>query len=220
MDFNLDQFLGGMSSKDFLKNYWQKKPLLIKGAVPNASELASTENIIEIAQDENFETRILRETGGKSAWESSSGPFEENELSISKNDKWTLMVHNLELYFDDFRKLKSMIDFIPSWQFDDIMSTYSVNGASVGAHIDNYNVFIFQGSGKRQWFINESPNTEYIKDIDVKILSNFESKYDYILEEGDLIYIPPGVAHHGVTIDESISKSIGYKSLDYRNMAS
>lgn len=219
MKNDLSQFLGGMTPQDFLKNYWQKKPLFVKGALSNLDSLASPRDLMDMAQDENFETRMVKMKGKNNPWDAKVGPFLEKDFPRNELDRWTLVVHNLELYFKEFREIKDMVNFIPSWQFDDIMSTYSVAGSSVGAHIDNYNVFIFQGMGKRQWQLNENPDETYIEELPIKLLTNFEVESEYTLEEGDLLYLPPGVAHHGISLTESISYSLGYKSFDYTNMA-
>lgn len=220
MENNLTQFLGGITPEDFLENYWEKKPLFVKDALSKIDNLATPQNLMEMGEDENFETRMVWEEGGSTPWEAKLGPFTKDVFTKNDTDKWTFIAHSLELYFEEFRALKDMMDFIPSWQFDDVMSTYSVKGASVGAHIDNYNVFICQGKGVRRWQLNENPDESYVPDLAIKLLTNFVAEQEYILEPGDMLYLPPGVAHHGVTLEESISYSIGYRSFDYPDMAS
>ncbi|MBT3983320.1 MAG: cupin domain-containing protein [Bacteriovoracaceae bacterium] len=219
MENNVEQVLGGMTPEIFLKEYWQKKPLFVKGAFSNTMGLATPENLMDMGQDENFFTRMVWSEGGTKPWEAKAGPFTDDQFTRNEKDKWTLIVHSLELYFKEFREIRDMMKFVPTWQFDDIMATYSVKGASVGAHIDNYNVFIFQGKGKRLWQINENPDEAYVEGLDIKLLSNFEIGAEYELEEGDLLYLPPGVAHHGITLEESISYSIGFRSFDYPDLA-
>lgn len=219
MDLSLAQFLGGISPEVFMEEYWQKRPLFVKGAFSNTDELASAEDLMEMAQDGRFETRMVWEAGGSIPWEARLGPFKASDFTKNDRDKWTLIVHNLEVYFEEFHQIKKLMNFVPSWKFDDIMSTYSVKGASVGAHIDNYNVFIFQGKGKRQWLLNQNPDETYVENLAIKLLAHFKAEQEYILEEGDLLYLPPGVAHHGITLEESISYSIGFKSFDYTSMA-
>ena len=220
MENTIKQFLGGITPEDFLQNYWQKKPLFVKRAFSNVDHLATPQDLLEMAQNGNFETRMVTMAQEETPWDAELGPFTTNQFPRNEKDKWTLIVHNLELYFKEFRQIKDMLNFIPTWQFDDIMSTYSVKGSSVGAHIDNYNVFIFQGMGKRHWQINENPDETYIENLPIKLLSNFKANQEFILEPGDLLYLPPGVAHHGISLEESISYSIGYKSFDHTNMVS
>lgn len=207
---------GQIEINDFLKNYWLKKPLLIKKAIKNIDSFASKEDFIEMAIDDDFETRIVYETGGEYPWQVKHGPLDVSDFK--QNSLWTLMCHNLNLYAPEFYELQKMVDFIPDWQFDDIMATISTKDASVGAHIDNYSVFIIQGQGKRKWLMQTTPDKTWMEDTDIKLLKNFVAEFEWILEPGDAIYIPPHCAHHGVTLEDSISYSIGFKSLEYNKV--
>ncbi len=206
----------GISPELFLHEYWNKKPLLMKGAVKNARELASFEDFFEMAEDPDFETRIVYEKGGDYPWQAKPGPV--SKADYKKNALWTLICHNLELLNPDFFELKKAVRFIPEWNFDDVMATISKKGASVGAHIDDYSVFIFQGEGSRKWLLQSDPNPEYVPDIDIRLLKKFTPDTEWILEAGDMIYIPPGVAHHGVSLEDSISYSVGFKSIRYNQL--
>lgn len=203
----------GISAELFLRDYWNKKPLLVRGAVKNASRLATFEDFYEMARDPDFETRIVYESGGDYPWQAKPGPVKKADLR--KNALWTLICHNLELLNPEFFALKKAVRFVPEWNFDDVMATISKKGASVGAHIDDYSVFIFQGAGSRKWLLQSDPNPDYIPDIDIKLLKEFQPDTEWILNPGDMIYIPPGVAHHGISLDDSISYSIGFKSIRY-----
>lgn len=219
MKNNIEKFLGNVSVNDFLANYWQKKPLFVKNAVCELDQLASPQDLMDMGKDENYESRMVLSEGGEKPWQAKLGPFKDEDFKRNDTDKWTLIVHSLEAYFSEFKKIKDMINFVPSWQFDDIMTTYSVKGSSVGAHIDNYDVFIFQGKGKRLWQINTSPDETYIEDLDIKLLKNFVIEEEFEMCEGDMLYLPPGVAHHGISLEESISYSAGFRSFDYPDMA-
>lgn len=208
--------IGDLCIKDFLNNYWLKKPLLIKNAVKNIETFADKEDFLEMATDEDFETRIVYETGGEYPWQVKHGPLGADDFK--EKALWTLMCHNLNLYAPEFYELQKMVDFIPDWQFDDIMATISKKDASVGAHIDNYSVFIVQGRGKRKWCLQTDPDKTWMEDTDIKLLKNFESEFEWILEPGDAIYIPPHCAHHGITLEDSISYSIGFKALEYNKV--
>lgn len=203
------QFLGGITPQEFLDNYWEKKPLLIKNAVSDIEEYASGEDLKELAFDESFETRII--TLDNNQFEVKDGPLTEADFS---KDKWTLACHNLNLLDSSFHNLEKAVSFIPTWLFDDIMATYSNADSSIGAHIDKYNVFILQGSGKRKWELEINPNHEYQQGLPLKILKEFNPTIEWILEPGDMIYIPSSVAHKGTSLTESISYSIGFKSLE------
>lgn len=209
-------FNSKITKEEFFKKYWNKKPYLFKGAIPDAEELGDFDDFFEMSFDPEFETRIVYEKGGEYPWQAKKGPFKKSDFK--KNSLWTLMVHSLELFNPDLYNIKEELNFISSWHFDDIMSTISTKGASVGAHIDDYSVFIFQGRGKRKWMLETKPNPAFVPDIDIKLLQKFNPKIEWILEPGDMIYIPPSVAHHGVTLENSISYSIGFKSIRYNSL--
>lgn len=201
--------------ENFLENYWEKKPLLIKAAWTKAFELATSTDLLELAADQDFESRMILETGGDYAWQLKHGPFNAEEY-YSEGQK-TLICHKLNQLHSNFFELQNAVRFLPNWQFDDVMATLSKDGASCGAHIDNYNVFLLQGSGKRKWLLQSNPNPVYQENLDVRLLKEFVPDTEYILEPGDMLYIPPQVAHHGISIGESISYSIGFKALEYAN---
>jgi 50S ribosomal protein L16 3-hydroxylase len=210
------KFLGNISTEKFLKEYWNKKPLLIKNAVSNISSFADFNDFLEMGKDAEFETRIVYEKGGDYPWQAKLGPFKNKDYK--KNALWTLICHNLELLNSDFFKLKENVRFAPDWHFDDIMATISKKGASVGAHIDDYSVFIVQGKGSRKWLLEENPNPAYIENLDIRLLKKFKPNIEWVLESGDMIYIPPNIAHHGISLEDSISYSLGFKSIRYKNL--
>lgn len=210
---NLDNFLGDISVDTFLKDYWNKKPLLIKSACPEASSFATKEDLIEFATDEDFESRIIYEKD--QSYTVKDGPITEDDLVGNH----TIACHALNLFSEEFKDLENKVtSFIPHWQFDDVMATLSTKGASVGAHTDHYGVFILQAMGSREWFIQENPNQEFKEDLEVKILKQFNPDYSWVLGPGDMIYVPPLCAHHGVTLEESISYSIGFKAFETENI--
>ncbi len=209
-------FFNGMDPEYFLKNYWNKKPCLFKKAVPYVQDLGNTSDFLEMSYDPDSETRMVIQSGGDYPWQAKLGPFIKSDFK--EKSLWTLICHNLELVNEDFQQLKKNINFIPDWHFDDIMATVSNKGSSVGAHVDDYSVFIIQGSGKRRWLLEENPNLDYYPDLDVRLLTKFNPKFEWILESGDMLYLPPNVAHHGISLEDSISYSIGFKSVRYNNL--
>lgn len=206
-------FNSSITIEEFLSEYWNKKPLLIRSALKGAQDLAGPQDLLELALDEDFETRmVFKDKEGKRKM--THGPFEQSELSkLSKRD-FALICHNLNALAPEFYELEQMADFAPKWEFDDVMSVYSNKAMSLGAHIDNYNVFILQGQGKRLWEIQEDPKVSWRSDEEIKVLREFTPDYVWELNPGDMVYIPPGVAHHGISVEESISYSIGFKSLE------
>lgn len=206
-----------MSVEHFLKDYWIKKPLLLKNVIPTTqSSPLDFSDFNKMACDACYETRVVHESGGDYPWQAKIGPFNRSEFK--KGKKWTLICHNLEQYSDKLFQLKQKFNFIPHWYSDDVMATISEVGASVGAHIDDYSVFIFQGVGKRKWLLQENPTPGYDPDLDIRLLKQFSPHIEWILEPGDMLYIPPNVAHHGITIEKSISYSVGFKSIRYNNL--
>jgi len=205
-----------ISHQEFLKKYWNKKPLLIKNAVKDAKKIASFSDFFEMGSDEEFLSRMVFEDGGDYPWQALKGPFKK--LSFKKKGLWTLIIHNLELYHPFLFELKKEMRFVPDWHFDDVMATISKKGASVGAHIDDYSVFIFQGHGKRKWLLDTNPNHDYQEDLDIRLLKNFNPDIEWTLEPGDMIYIPPGVAHHGISLEDSVSYSLGFQSLRFKHV--
>ncbi|MCT4642976.1 MAG: cupin domain-containing protein [Bacteriovoracaceae bacterium] len=205
--------LGSISKEVFYKEYLNKKTLVIKKSVTNISEFACAQDFYDFAFQEGYESRIIYEKNN--TYTLKDGPLQQRDLI----GNYTIACHGINLFHPSFKELEqAATDLIYHWEFDDIMATVSTKGASVGAHIDHYGVFILQGHGKRQWFIQEKPDPTYKEGLELKILKNFAPDYSVILEPGDLIYIPPGCAHHGVTIEESVSYSIGFKSLEDENI--
>ena len=209
-------FFNGMTKDFFLKHYWNKRPCLFKQALPEIKDLGTTKDFLELALEDDYETRMVIETGGDYPWQAKEGPFKKSDFN--QKALWTLICHNLETVNEDFQQLKKRIDFLPQWNFDDIMATVSNKGASVGAHIDDYSVFIIQGKGKRHWLLEENPKRGYWPDLDIRLLKQFNPEIEWILEPGDMIYIPPNVAHHGISLEDSISYSLGLKSVRYNEL--
>lgn len=200
-----------LDHKQFLQNHWEKSPLVIKGFLKQAESLLDEEDLVNMAMEEYFETRVVAKN--QNQFTVKHGPFESEE-EIKNWDEWTLINHNVDLYSKELMELKKGLEFLPAWLFDDAMTTYSNANSTVGAHIDNYNVFIIQLKGQRQWNIQHNPNPEYQEGLDIKILKEFKPQESYILNPGDMIYIPPHVAHEGISQTESLSLSLGFKSLE------
>lgn len=212
---NVIKILGNMPSETFFKEYWEKKPLFIKNALKNTQSFAEAEDLLELSYDQDFESRLVIQGKTEKDFSVEHGPFTPKKFKDLKDKKWTLIAHNLNLLAPEFFELEKSLQFLPNYLFDDVMATYGKEGSTVGAHIDNYNVFILQGQGKRKWQLQLNPNKDFIEGLDIKILQEFKSDIEYELEPGDLLYIPPHVAHYGVTLEESISYSLGLKSLDH-----
>ncbi|MBT4793305.1 MAG: hypothetical protein HON90_17170 [Halobacteriovoraceae bacterium] len=199
----------------FLENYWEKEFYVFRNAIPEPEELIEIADVIEMGETEDYESRMIAKNNGE--WNVSEGPYDFDQVK-QDNEYWTLVVHNLELYLPKILALKKKLEFLPSWLFDDAMCTYSNQDSSVGAHIDNYNVFIAQLQGTRTWEVQHSPNPAYHEGLEVKLLKEFVPTQTIELNPGDIIYIPPHIAHHGISKTDSLSLSLGYKSLEDKKL--
>ncbi len=208
------QLLGGISRKVFLKQYWQKKPLLIRQAMPDYKSPISAEEFGGLACEDDIESRLIQEQGGEKPWQVRHGPFVESDFTSLPDSHWTLLVQSVDHHIPKLAVLLDKFDFIPTWRVDDLMVSFAQAYGSVGPHLDNYDVFLLQVQGKRHWHISESDysDNDLMPNTDLKILNNFESTQDWILEPGDMLYLPPAVAHHGIALDDCLTFSVGFRA--------
>ena len=203
--------LKDLSTKDFLNSYWEKKHILIKDAFSSIELDFDRDQLLGLALDEDVESRLVIQNNKD--WELDYGPLSNLDFK-DEQDKWTLFIHSLNLIESFSNQLEKLTRFIPQWLFDDVLCSVSTDGSTVGAHFDRYNVFILQVAGKRRWSIQEEPVKKFRKNSAIKVLEEFKADREYILSPGDMIFIPPECAHEGVSIGDSISLSIGFKSLE------
>lgn len=199
---------------DFLRNYWQKKPLLIRSAFPNYQSPISAEELAGLACEDFVESRIILENKTEPKWSLENGPFLESRFSQLPQSHWTLLIQGLNKLYPELDDLLHKFNFIPSWRVDDLMASYAAPEGSVGPHLDQYDVFLLQASGKRKWMINENPTQEdsFETDLPLKIIKNFKPDKEWILEAGDMLYLPANVAHYGIGIEDCITFSIGFRA--------
>jgi len=210
---------------DFLKNYWQKKPLLIRAVFPDFQSPISAEELAGLACEEFVESRIISESKNKPKWSLEKGPFPESRFSELPNDHWTLLIQGLNKIFPELDDLLHQFNFIPSWRVDDLMASYAAPEGSVGPHIDQYDVFLLQASGKRKWMINSEKVNEdnFEEDTPLKIIKNFTSESEWVLEAGDMLYLPANVAHYGTGMKDQadcITFSIGFRAPSHAELLS
>ncbi|CAM9240657.1 unnamed protein product, partial [Phaeothamnion confervicola] len=219
----------------FMRNYWQRKPLLIRQAFPGCSNggtpLVSKEELLNLACAEDVESRIIQgfvaPPGGEARWQLSSGPFEEADFSRVFFGKvpWTLLVNEVNRHVPEASDLLQRFAFLPSWRIDDLMVSYAPRGGGVGPHVDSYDVFLLQVAGTRQWSIEtqaistEAEVERLVPGIDVRILKGFQEDHTWTLNPGDMLYLPPRVPHHGVSLDdECITYSVGFRAPSHREV--
>lgn len=212
--------LGNMPIETFLQDYWQKKPLLIKQAFPDFEAPIAPDELAGLACEEEVNSRIVIEKGGDHPWQAIHGPMDDDVFAKMPESHWTLVVNDLEKYIPELVWITDQFRFIPEWHLDDLMSSYAAPEGSVGPHIDLYDVFILQGEGKRRWQISTQPVAEdnVIPDIAIRLQKDFSPEFEWLLESGDMMYLPAGVSHHGVSIGESMSYSIGFRATSHTDL--
>ncbi|MFZ5537269.1 MAG: JmjC domain-containing protein [Pseudomonadota bacterium] len=210
-----DQVLGGMPVETFLRDYWQKKPLLIRQAFPGFQAPVTPEELAGLACEEGIHSRMVLEEGGSKPWELRYGPFSEEDFAKLPERGWSILVSDVEKAVPELMAIIEPFRFIPDWRIDDLMMSYAPPGGSVGAHVDQYDVFLLQAWGRRRWMIESTPRDDenaYIDGLDLRILREFNPDQSWDLEPGDMLYLPPGIPHHGVALSECMTWSIGFRA--------
>lgn len=201
----------------FLRDYWQQKPLVLKGDGSFSNPL-SAEELAGLALDDMVESRIV-ETADNN-WQLQNGPFEIADFA--RKSIWTLLVQRVDHFSEAVATLKRAVAFLPNWRFDDVMVSYAVDGAGVGPHFDHYDVFLLQGQGKRRWRLGQWCNEQSAlkADTELRILEHFDESASYELEPGDILYVPPLLAHWGESIGDSMTYSLGFRAPRINNLLS
>ena len=209
--------LSPLTIDQFLSEYWQKKPLLIKNAFTDFVDPLSANELAGLASESNIESRIISKN--KKSWQAESGPF--SDYDQYGNDNWSLVVQSVNHWVKKSQTFVRFFDFIPQWRFDDLMVSFATSGGGVGPHVDNYDAFICQGSGKRHWKVGDKkPLKEVIAHEKLRHVAPFTPIIDEVVNAGDVLYIPPGYPHEGVSINISMSFSVGYKTTNATELLS
>ena len=204
--------LGKLGTEQFLRDYWQKQPILIRQAIPAFKPLLEGDDLAGLACEEMAESRLVKGNYTAADWTVTHGPFSEADFSASGDENWTLLVQDVEKHYAPLQALMQQFSFIPSWRIDDLMMSYSARGGSVGPHVDQYDVFLLQAEGKRRWQIARCFDEQLLEDCPLNVLKEFTPEQEWILEPGDMLYLPPNVAHHGVTLEPGMTWSIGCRA--------
>ncbi|QNP48097.1 JmjC domain-containing protein [Diaphorobacter aerolatus] len=202
--------LGGLTPDEFMRRYWHKKPLLVRQAIPGFKAPIQRAELFELAAQEGVESRLIQQK--KSGWTLGHGPFANNHLPAIKTREWTLLVQGVDLHHAAARALLDEFRFVPEARLDDLMISWASDGGGVGPHFDSYDVFLLQAHGRRRWRIGRQRDPSLVEGMPVKILANFEPEEEYLLEPGDMLYLPPRWAHDGVAEGECMTYSIGFRS--------
>lgn len=206
--------LGGLTPAQFMRRHWHRKPLLIRQAYPAGQPLIERAALLELAARDEVESRLIRQRrkAGQAAWQLDHGPFEPDALPSFKTRLWTLLVQGVNLHHAPAHRLMNQFRFISDARLDDVMVSYATDGGGVGPHFDSYDVFLLQVHGKRRWRISTQNDLTLTPGLPLKVLQNFEAEQEWLLEPGDMLYLPPHVAHDGVAEGESITASIGFRA--------
>ena len=215
------QLLGGLSPKTFMQRHWQKKPLVIRQAIPGFAPLLDRAELLDLAAQEEVESRLVVQASdkGASGWRFKHGPFARKALPPFKQTGWTLLVQGVDLHDERLHTLINQFRFVPDARLDDLMISYATDSGGVGPHFDSYDVFLLQAHGRRRWRIGRQKDLSLQPDMPLKILANFEPEEEFVLEPGDMLYLPPKYAHDGIAEGECMTYSIGFRSPERAELA-
>jgi 50S ribosomal protein L16 3-hydroxylase len=207
-----------LDKEAFLAHHWQREPLLIRNGIAAFSPPLTADELAGLAMEDGVESRIIESDDGQ--WLLHHGPF--NEQDFKRQCPWTLLVQAVDHYVPAVAELRKLVDFLPQWRVDDVMVSYAVDGGSVGPHYDNYDVFLVQGEGERRWQLGQfcDANSPLSGHDELRILRDFDCRQEYILGPGDVLYVPPGIAHWGIARGECTTFSIGFRAPRINDMVS
>jgi 50S ribosomal protein L16 3-hydroxylase len=209
--------LGGLAPREFLKRYWQKKPLLVRGAIPAFRGFLDREVLCALACDEDAQAHLVTRRGSK--WSLERGPFRRARFRRMPRSNWTLLLQDVNHFSAEAAALLQRFAFIPHARLDDLMVSYAAPGGGVGPHVDSYDVFLLQALGERRWQISAQSDHTIRPGLPLKILANFVSAHDWVLQPGDMLYLPPGYAHHGTALSECMTYSVGFRAPSAQQLA-
>lgn len=202
--------LGNLSPQQFMRRHWQRKPLLVRQAIPAVKPFMDRAALAAMATREEVESRLIT-SGTAKGWTFERGPFAKSKLPAWKQPQWTLLVQGVDLHNEPVHQLMQQFRFIPDARLDDVMISYATDGGGVGPHFDSYDVFLLQAHGQRRWRIGRQKDRTLLPDLPVRILADFKPEEEFVLDPGDMLYLPPGWAHDGVAVGECMTYSIGFR---------
>ena len=205
-------FPGDISVETFLQEYWQKQPLLIRNAFPGIRNPLTPDELAGLACEDDANARLVFEQHEQGNWHVQHGPFDEQDFEDLPERNWTLLVTDVEKQVPEARALIDRFRFIPDWRIDDLMISYAPEGGTVGPHTDAYDVFLIQTHGQRRWMINSDYDDACLDGTELSILAHFSAAQEWVLEPGDMLYLPPNIAHHGVALNECMTCSVGFRA--------
>lgn len=208
--------LGGLTADQFMRDYWQKKPLLVKQAFPGLAPPVSIANLKKLSKRDDVQSRLIWQENGQ--WQLEHGPF--GKLPGSKQPDWTLLIQSLDIHDDAASGLLHRFNFVPAARLDDLMVSIATKGGGVGPHFDSYDVFLIQAQGQRHWKFGQQKDLSLIAGLPLKILKNFKPQHDAVLDPGDMLYLPPHAAHDGIAVtNDCMTLSVGFRAPDMATLA-
>ncbi|MEW5893485.1 MAG: cupin domain-containing protein [Pseudomonadota bacterium] len=215
--YSLKTLLGGISPRRFMVEYWQKKPLLVRQALPGFQGLLGKNKLIELACREEAESRLVLHQRGR--WRLEHGPFEAEALEHLPARGWSLLVQGVNHFLPEADRLLRAFNFVPYTRLDDLMVSFAPPGGGVGPHFDSYDVFLIQGLGRRRWEISAQTDLTLVESAPLRILEHFEPEQSWELEPGDMLYLPPKYAHNGVALTDCMTYSVGFRAPSAQEIA-
>jgi len=206
--------LGGISPAEFMQRYWQRKPLLVRQAIPEFKPLVNRASLFAMAAQSEVESRLVDRP-----YQMQHGPFARSKLPKLSQKNWTLLVQGVDLHEDKVADLMHQFRFIPDARLDDVMISFATDGGGVGPHFDSYDVFLLQAHGQRKWRIGKQKDLSLVEGVDLKVLANFDPSHEHVLNPGDMLYLPPRYAHDGIAVGECMTYSIGFRSPTQNDLA-
>lgn len=203
-------FLGDLSPRTFLSRHWQKQPLFMPNALPEFADLLTPPELVALAQRDDMQSRLVIEQSGH--WTVKQGPLRKADFKNLKGVHWSLLVQGIDTVLPQGKQLLDQFSFIPHARLDDLMVSFAPEGGGVGPHFDSYDVFLLQGLGRKRWQISSQPDHALLPDAPLRILKKFKKEQEWVVESGDLLYLPPRYAHHGVSMDDCLTYSIGFRA--------
>ncbi len=208
--------LGDISHETFLRDYWQKKPLLVRNVFPGFAGLLTVDELVSLACQDSSQSRLITREDGE--WDVQSDMLTVADFASLVNKQWMLLVHDVNHYLMAARDLLHHFSFIPYARLDDLMVSFSPKGGGIGPHVDSYDVFLLQGMGSKRWQISAQQNNDLIDDIPLKILRDFSPEQEWVLESGDMLYLPPNYAHNGVAENDCMTYSVGFRAPSHQEI--
>ncbi|MBB5189647.1 50S ribosomal protein L16 3-hydroxylase [Silvimonas terrae] len=204
------QLLGGLTAEQFLTEYWQKQPLLIRNAWQDFPELVDLPRLMSLAQQDDVESRLIEYRDQR--WSMEHGPFRASRFERLPQTDWTVLVQNVNHHVPHIADLLYEFNFLPYTRLDDLMISYAPPGGTVGPHYDSYDVFLLQVGGKKRWQISSDDAGNFVEDAPIRVLRDFNPEQEWILDHGDMLYLPPKYAHYGVALEPGMTYSIGFRA--------